>query len=218
VLLAARRPVPTPASPRTVLEVGPGPRFRTRPGTTENDHYGYNSHADGFVQDFNTWGSSRARAGGEMNIRAIRRTAAGLVLGLLPLLAVASCGEEPKKHFPGAFPGTHTDVSAPQAFGDFGIDVPASAKVVGYYAWSADDEYPMGAVLRMPCSALPGFVSGSGLRRASSQEMDIAGVQVFARDHGWTDDDKDERYLRNRDALAVVTHRTGTECKVYVHA
>ncbi|MFI2304513.1 hypothetical protein ACH5AL_37680 [Actinacidiphila glaucinigra] len=151
-------------------------------------------------------------------MRINRCTAAGLVLGLLPLLAVVSCGEEPKKHFPGAFPGTHTDVSAPQAFRDYGLDVPALAKVVGYYAWSADDEYPMAAVLRMPCSALPSFVSGSGLRRASSREIDIAGVEVFAQGHGWTDDDRDERYLRDKDAMAVVTHRTGTECKVYVHA
>ncbi|MGW3242642.1 hypothetical protein [Streptomyces sp. NPDC001070] len=42
------------------------------------------------------------------------------------------------------------------------------------------------------------------------------GEHVFLR--GWTDDDKDERYLRDRDAMAVVTHRTGTECKVYVNA
>ncbi|MER5182770.1 hypothetical protein ABT009_31205 [Streptomyces sp. NPDC002896] len=153
-----------------------------------------------------------------MRFRAIRRTAVGLILGMLPLLAVASCGEEPKKHFPGAFPGTHTDVSASQAFRDFGLEVPASAKVVGYYAWSEDDTYPMAAVLRMPCSALPGFVSGSGLRKASSREGAIAGAQVFARDHGWTDDDEDPRYLRDRDRpVGVVTHRTGTECKVYLH-
>ncbi|MEV5086297.1 hypothetical protein AB0K74_49215 [Streptomyces sp. NPDC056159] len=152
-----------------------------------------------------------------MNIRAILRTVVGLALGLLSLLTVASCGGEPKKHFPGAFPGTHTDVSAAQAFRDFGIRVPASAKVVGYYAWSADDEYPMAAVLRMPCSAVPDFASDSGLRRASSQEGEIVGVEVFAREHGWTDDDEDPRYLRDRDQVGVVTHRTGTECKVYLH-
>ncbi|MEV0177967.1 hypothetical protein AB0I54_01485 [Streptomyces sp. NPDC050625] len=153
-----------------------------------------------------------------MNIRAMRRMAAGLLLGLLSLPAVASCGEEPKKHFPGAFPGTHTDVSAAKAFRDFGLDVPASAKVVGYYAWSADDEYPMAAVLWMPCPAVSGFVSGSGLRNASSRDGAIAGVQAFARDHGWTDGDEDERYLRDGDEpVGVLTHRTGTECKVYVH-
>ncbi|MFJ5901158.1 hypothetical protein ACIQFZ_38495 [Streptomyces sp. NPDC093064] len=38
-----------------------------------------------------------------------------------------------------------------------------------------------------------------------------------ARDHGWTDDDEDPRYLRDRDQVGVVTHRTGTECKVYLH-
>jgi len=32
-----------------------------------------------------------------MNIRAVRPTAAGLFVGLLPLLVVASCDEEPKK-------------------------------------------------------------------------------------------------------------------------
>jgi len=109
-------------------------------------------------------------------------------------------------------------VSAAQAFRDFGLDVPASAKVVGYYAWSADDEYPMAAVLRMPCSAVPGCASGSGLRNASSRGGVIAGVQIFARDHGWTDGDEDERYLRDGDApVGVPTHRTGTECKMYVH-
>ena len=153
-----------------------------------------------------------------MNVRAIRRRAAGLTLGLLSLLAVASCGEEPKRHFPGAFPGTHTDVSAAQAFRDFGIRMPASAKVVGYYAWSADDEYPMAAVLLMPCSAVPGFISGSGLRRASSREGAIASVRVFARDHGWTDLDEDPLYLRDRDQTGVVVHRTGPECKVYLDA
>ncbi|MGW2770599.1 hypothetical protein [Streptomyces sp. NPDC001275] len=65
--------------------------------------------------------------------------------------------------------------------------------------------------------AAPDFASGSGLRRASSQEGAIVGVEVFARDHGWTDDDEDPRYLRDRDQVGVVTHRTGTECKVYLH-
>ncbi|MFD5572723.1 hypothetical protein [Streptomyces cadmiisoli] len=96
--------------------------------------------------------------------------------------------------------------------------MPASAKVVGYYAWSQDSTYPMAAVLRMPCSAVPGFLSGSGLRKASSREGAIAGVQVFAKDHSWTDDDENERYLRNRDRpVGVVTYRTETESKVYLH-
>ncbi|MGV9254238.1 hypothetical protein [Streptomyces sp. NPDC003697] len=152
-----------------------------------------------------------------MSIRAIRRTAAGLVLGLLPLLAVASCGEEPKKHFPGAFPGSITDVSAAQAFRDYDLRVPASVKVVGYYAWSEDDTHPMAAVLRMPCSAVPGFVSGSGLRPASSVEGGVAGVRVFATDHGRAGDEADPLYLRDRDHAGVITHRTGTECTVHLH-
>ncbi|MFD8078770.1 hypothetical protein ACFV3E_39710 [Streptomyces sp. NPDC059718] len=76
----------------------------------------------------------------------------------------------------------------------------------------------MAAVTRMPCSAVPGFVCGSGLHKASSQKTDITGAQVFARDHGRADEDKDERYLRDTDAVAVVVHRTGTECRVYIHA
>lgn len=152
-----------------------------------------------------------------MSTRAIRRTAAGLLPGLLPLLAVAACGEEPEKHFPGAFPGTHTDVSADQAFRDYGLQVPASAKVVGYWAEAGDDTYPMAAVLRMPCSAVPDFVSGSGLRPASSVEGGVVGVEVFAKDHGWAGDEADPRYLRDRDHAGVITHRTGTECAVYLH-
>ncbi|MFE1313661.1 hypothetical protein [Streptomyces sp. NPDC058755] len=70
----------------------------------------------------------------------------------------------------------------------------------------------------MSCSAVPGFVSDGGLRHASFQDEAIAGVQDFARDHGWTDDDKDERYLRDGDEpVGVVTHWAGTECKVSLH-
>ncbi|MFF8842550.1 hypothetical protein ACF08N_07420 [Streptomyces sp. NPDC015127] len=153
-----------------------------------------------------------------MRIGAVRRTVAGLLLGLLPVPVLASCGEEPKKHFPGAFPGTHTDVSAAQAFRDFDIVVPESTEVVGYYAWSEDDEYPMAAVLLMPCSEVSGFVSRSGLRPASSPHSALVGVQVFAGDHGWSEDDEDDRYLRVADgAVGVLVHPTGRECTVYLH-
>ncbi|MFF3871370.1 hypothetical protein [Streptomyces sp. NPDC001978] len=110
-------------------------------------------------------------------------------------------------------------MSAEQAFRDCRIDVPASAKVLGYYAWPADDEYPMAAVLRMPCSAVSRFVSGSGLGKASSHDEAIASVQVFARSHGWSADAKDDRYLRTGDGgevLSVLVHRTGTECTAYL--
>ncbi|MEW2626297.1 hypothetical protein [Streptomyces sp. NPDC048106] len=155
-----------------------------------------------------------------MRIHAFRRTTAILFLGLLPLLAVASCGEEAKakKHFPGAFPGTHTDVSAAQAFRDFDLDVPTSAKVVGYYAWSADERYPMAAVLRMPCSAMPGFVSGSKLRTTSFMDGATVSGRVFVGEHGWATNGKDEFYVRDSDGVSVVTHQTGTECRVYVDA
>ncbi|MFC8389977.1 hypothetical protein [Streptomyces sp. NPDC057238] len=152
-----------------------------------------------------------------MSTRAIRRTAAGLPLGLLPLLVVAARGEEPEKHFPGAFPGTHTDVSADQAFRDHDLRVPASAEAVGYWAWSEDDTYPLAAVPRMPCSAVPDFVSGSGLRPASPDEGGVSGVRVFAKDHGWAGDEPDPRYLRDRGHAGVISHRTGTECAVYPH-
>ncbi|GAA2249314.1 hypothetical protein GCM10010415_05110 [Streptomyces atrovirens] len=89
-------------------------------------------HTDGCAQDFDVRGSySYSTEEGEMSTRAIRRTAAGLLPGLLPLLAVAACGEEPEKHFPGAFPGTHTDVSADRAFRDHGLQVPDSVSGSG---------------------------------------------------------------------------------------
>jgi hypothetical protein len=154
-----------------------------------------------------------------MRIRALRHRAAGLILGLLPLLAVASCGEEPRKHFPGAFPGTHTDVSAAQAFRDHEIDLPATAKVVGYYAWSEDDTYPMAAVLRMPCSALPGFVAGNAFRKTTPVDQYTVATEVFAQGHGWPENDTDARYVR-KGAGAVtglVVHASGTRCEVYLH-
>ncbi|MEW2076090.1 hypothetical protein AB0941_21025 [Streptomyces sp. NPDC013433] len=129
----------------------------------------------------------------------------------------ASYGGEPERRFPGAFPGSITDVSADRAFRDHGLRVPATAEVVGYWAWSADDTYPMAAVLRMPCSALPDFVSGSGLRPASSAEGGVTGVRVFAEDHGWAGDESDPLYLRDRDHAGVITHRTGPERTVYLH-
>lgn len=147
----------------------------------------------------------------------IRPVLVPAVLGLLPLLTAASCGDEPKQHFPGAFAGTHTDVSAEQAFRDFGLEVPRSARVVGYYAWSEDDTYPMAAVLRMPCTAVEDFVTGSGMRPASSAEGGMAGVEVFAEGHGWRDDDTDPRFLRDSDHAGAVVHRTGPHCTVYLH-
>jgi hypothetical protein len=161
-----------------------------------------------------------------MHMRAMRHPATGLLIGLsiglLPVLfVVGRANDEPKQHFPDAFPGTHTDVGAARAFQDFALDVPASAEVVGYYAWSEDDEYPMAAVLRMPCSAVPGFVSRSGLHKASPGDGALTGVEVFATDHGWIDDDKDTRYSRDEEgtvqAVGVVIHRAGTECTTYLH-
>lgn len=157
-----------------------------------------------------------------MNNRAVRRGAVSLVLALLPLLVAASCREEPKV-FPGAFPESHTDVSPQQAFRDFRIVVPKSAKVEGYYASSSDDAYPMAAVLLMPCSAVPGFVSGNGLRKTSSADGAIAGVDVFASLHGWSKarDNGGDRYLRDLGGtkyLGVLVHRTGTRCRVYLDA
>jgi hypothetical protein len=157
-----------------------------------------------------------------MRTRTVRRAMAALMLALLPVLGAASCDQEPKK-FPGAFPDSHTDVSAKQAFRDFHLDVPGSAKVVGYYATSSDDEYPMAAVLRMPCSAVPGFVSGNRFRKSSSADGAIAGVDVFAGLHGWSKekDNADDRYLRSLGGtkyLGVIVHRTGTGCTVYLDA
>jgi hypothetical protein len=147
----------------------------------------------------------------------IRHVLVAAVVGLLPLLTAASCGDGPERHFPGAFPGTHTDVSAEQAFRDFGLQVPRSARVVGYYAWSEDDTYPMAAVLRMPCTAVQDFVSGSGMRPASSIESGTTAVEVFAEGRGWTDDDTDPRYLRDSDHAGAVVDRAGPQCTVYVH-
>ncbi|MFF4573506.1 hypothetical protein [Streptomyces sp. NPDC001410] len=154
-----------------------------------------------------------------MHIRAVRRAAAGLILGLLPMLAVAACDTGPKKQFPGAFPDSDTDVSAEQAFRDFDIEVPASAKVVGYFATSSDDTYPMAAVLRMPCSAVTGFMAGDGFRKTTSVDQDVVAAEVFAKDHGWSDSDTDDRYVRSEGGsgpIGVVVHRSGTECKVYL--
>jgi hypothetical protein len=154
-----------------------------------------------------------------MAIRALRHRAAGLILGLLPLLVVASCGEEPRKHFPGAFPDTHTDVSAAQAFRDHGIDPPASAHVVGYYAWSEDETYPMAVVLRMPCSALPGFVAGNGFRKTTSVDQYAVPAEVFAEGRGWSENDTDARYVRKGSGrvTGLVVHPSGAQCKVYLH-
>jgi hypothetical protein len=83
-----------------------------------------------------------------------RRTAACVAVAALVALAAAACGDEEPRKFPGAFPGAHTDVSAEQAFHDYGITTPPKAKVVGYYAWSEDDEYPMAAILKTACADL----------------------------------------------------------------
>ncbi|MFJ5772707.1 hypothetical protein [Streptomyces sp. NPDC093094] len=154
-----------------------------------------------------------------MRTAAFRRPAAGLILGLLPLMAVASCGEEPAKRFPGAFQGAHTDVSAARAFRDHAIDLPASAKVEGYYAWSADDTYPMAAVLRTPCSSVPRFVAGNGFRRTTSVDEHAVATEVFAEGRGWTANDTDDRYVRHEadDVTGLVVHASGTECEVYLH-
>ncbi|MGC0377961.1 hypothetical protein [Streptomyces sp. SAI-229] len=152
-----------------------------------------------------------------MSTRAIRRTAAGLILGLPPLPVVAARGEEPEKHFPGVFPGTHTDVSADRAFRDHDLRAPVPAEVAGYWAEAGDDTYPTAAVPRIPRPAVPDFLSGSGLRPASSVEGGVVGVEVFAEDHGWAGDEADPRYLRDRDHAGAVTHRTGTERTVYLH-
>ncbi|WP_338699773.1 hypothetical protein V2W30_24500 [Streptomyces sp. Q6] len=159
-----------------------------------------------------------------------------MVLALLSVLTVTACGSEKAgagqsgqagqseraERFPHAFPGSPTtDVSAEQAFRDHQVAVPGSARVIGYYAWSEDDEYPMAAELRLPCSAVAGVVSGSKLVKASSRDGEIAAVQVFARSHGWSDDTEDQRYLRiggPDDVLGALVHATGTECTMYLNS
>ncbi|CAL9345028.1 hypothetical protein [Streptomyces sp. enrichment culture] len=150
-------------------------------------------------------------------MRRRRAVVVPAVLGLLPLLAAAACGDEPARHFPGAFPGTHTDVSAEQAFRDFDLHLPRSAHVVGYYAWSEDDTYPMAAVLRMPCTAVEDFAAGSGMRPASPGEPGTTAVEVFAEGRGWTGGDTDPRWLRDSDHAGAVAQGTGPRCTVYLH-
>jgi hypothetical protein len=69
----------------------------------------------------------------------------------------------------------------------------------------------------MPCTAVQDFVSGSGMRPASSIESGTTAVEVFAEGRGWTDDDTDPRYLRDSDHAGAVVDRAGPQCTVYVH-
>lgn len=155
-----------------------------------------------------------------MCIRLLRRGMVALLMLFLTAFSAASCDEAPKR-FSHAFPGSNTNVSAPQALEDFRITVPREAEVVGYYATSTDDEYPMAAVFRMPCASVSGFVSENALRSTSSADGGMAAVEVFAGEHGWSKvkDNADVRYFRS-DSMSnyagLIVHRVGARCTVYL--
>ena len=150
-----------------------------------------------------------------------RRAATALLAAALALTATACAKEEEPKKYPGAFPRGHTDVSAEQAFRDHGVVKPASARDLGYNAWSADDSYPLTAVFTIGCTGAPGFAAANGLRGVPELSPDTVAVEVFAKDHGWTDTGSgDTRYLREKSAngsrLEVLVHASGEECRVYL--
>ncbi|WP_405015034.1 hypothetical protein [Kitasatospora sp. NBC_01539] len=66
------------------------------------------------------------------------------------MFGASSCSwdqeETGPEHFPGAFPGSHSDAGSEQAFRGFGISAPEPMTDLGYYAKSKDDAYPMAAV------------------------------------------------------------------------
>ncbi|MEV4555361.1 hypothetical protein AB0K51_00010 [Kitasatospora sp. NPDC049285] len=165
----------------------------------------------------------------------IRRTrtrwaAPALVCAALAAAAfsVAGCGWLDKpgaSSFPNAFPSSNTDVTIAQAFRDFSISMPTTVEDVGYYAWSHDGEYPMAAVFSTPCDAVPGFAKDSGLHEVpvSDSEGDIAGVRVFAGEHGWTHTggEQDMYFVRAKDSghreVTVMVRQTGPSCRIWLH-
>jgi hypothetical protein len=147
---------------------------------------------------------------------------AGAVLAAVVASAATACGDKPEHHYPGAFPDTGTDVSFAKAFSDFGLVVEGPVKVVGYYADSGDDTYPMAAVFTMPCAAVPDFASRNALRKVDWSDPDTADVGVFAGRHGWADTGGPARadtwYTRSRHAVHVLVHAAiGNACTVYLH-
>jgi hypothetical protein len=153
---------------------------------------------------------------------AARRGMTCVVLAAVVASTAAACGDKPEHHYPRAFPGTGTDVSFAKAFSDFGLVVREPVKVVGYYADSADDAYPMAAVLTMSCAAVPDFASHNALRRVAWSDPDTADVGVFAARHGWADQSgpapADSWYSRSKEAVHVLVHAAaGKECTVYLH-
>jgi hypothetical protein len=117
--------------------------------------------------------------------------------------------------------GFSTDVTWQQAFRDHHITIPSTVRGLRYSAYSHVDGYPVWAVFRAPCSAMPGFVASNHLTEVNSYlSLPYDSVYDFAQEMGWRPSRPGsawyQRPARPRDNLEVLVAGTARVCSAYL--
>ena len=134
---------------------------------------------------------------------------------------VAACSPRP---FPHQLPNTYgfsTDVTWQQAFRDHHMTIPARVRGLRFSAYSQVDGYPVWAVFRAACTAMPGFVAGNHLTEVAGEgSLPDGSVYDFAQQMGWQPSRPGSRWYQRpagpRDNLEVLVAGTARDCSVYL--